>query len=329
MLRLLCFCRSALVDALACSVSPAVVQHDPANITPDTLSDTYRKVLAEIVRYLNLEKILPCYKLTVTVSCLKAIRVLQKNGHLPPKSSIFMNYAAYPVFIDVRLSAIDQLIDFLPHDGGVTELNFLLNLAETDPMPRVRYEVLRRLALNKPFKMGEGHKLDNEPLVERLWAMMNSNNSFDSRIRGGVMDLYYALYGRRRPSCIPASSSEPVVLHTPSHPSTAVHRTPNNLHHSTPIHHHHHHSSSSHHHSSNTGSNKSHHSRPPLITPQRLHSLLPPPGHKVGFQHQPALVSLAPDDPSNIVTLTDDGTPADRHRPSPPVGCPTNITFYA
>ena len=206
--------RAALVDALAASVSPAVVQHDPANITPDTLSDSYRKVLSEIVRYLNLEKILPCYKLSVTVSCLKAIRVLQKNGHLPPKSSIFMNYATYPVFIDVRISAIDQLIDFLPSSGGISELNFLLNLAECDPMPRIRYEVLRRLSLNKPFKMGEGHKLDTEYLVERLWAFMNSHNAFDSRIRGAAMDLYYALYGRRRPSCIPASSSDPVILHT-------------------------------------------------------------------------------------------------------------------
>lgn len=62
-----------------------------------------RKIISvsfnQIVRYLNLEKMLPCYKYTVTVSCLRALRVLQKNGHLPPKSDIFKAYAAYPQYI--------------------------------------------------------------------------------------------------------------------------------------------------------------------------------------------------------------------------------------
>ncbi len=47
------------------------------------------------IRYLNLEKLLPSYKYTVTKSCLKAIRRLQKLGHLPSKAGIFKDYAGY------------------------------------------------------------------------------------------------------------------------------------------------------------------------------------------------------------------------------------------
>ncbi|KAK3885001.1 hypothetical protein Pcinc_010743 [Petrolisthes cinctipes] len=202
--------RAALVDALAASVSVAPVQHDPATITSDTLTEDVRRILCEVTRYLNLEKMLPCYKYTVTVSCLKAIRVLQKNGHIPPKSDIFKAYATYPQFIDVRVAAVEQLVDFLPHHGTREDLDFLLTLAETDPVPRVRFLTLVALAQHPPFLMGQSHRLDNEHLVERLWTFMNSGQACDSRVRSAVMDLYYALYGRRRPSCIPAS--EPALV---------------------------------------------------------------------------------------------------------------------
>jgi len=52
-------------------------------ITAESLSSDTKLVLEEITRCLNLEKLLPCYKFTVSVACLKAIRKLQKFGHLP------------------------------------------------------------------------------------------------------------------------------------------------------------------------------------------------------------------------------------------------------
>ena len=70
---------------------------------------------------------------------------------------------------DVRLAAIDQLIDLLPNDGTEDELNFLLTLAETDPVPLIKYEVLERMSLHPPFQMGQSHTLDTEQLVHRLW----------------------------------------------------------------------------------------------------------------------------------------------------------------
>ncbi|XP_042243204.1 transcription initiation factor TFIID subunit 2-like isoform X2 [Homarus americanus] len=211
--------RASLVDALAAAISSAPVQHDPATITSDTLSEDIRRVLCEITRYLNLEKLLPCYKYTVTVSCLHAIRVLQRNGHLPPKSDIFKSYAAYPHYIDVRVAAVEQIVDFLAHDGSREDIDFLLSLAESDPVPRIRYMTLLSLAKNPPFKMGQSHKLDTEHFVERLWNIMNSGQPCDSRVRCAVMDLYYALYGRRRPACIPASEPALVLnLRKPPHP---------------------------------------------------------------------------------------------------------------
>lgn len=211
--------RAALVDALAASISAAPVQHDPATITSDTLTENTRRILTEVTRYLNLEKLLPCYKYTVTASCLHAIRVLQKYGHLPTKSDIFKAYAAYPQYIDVRVAAVEQLVDMLANDGQREDMDFLLTLAETDPVPRVRYLTLVTMARNPPFIMGQSHKLDNEHLVERLWNLMNSGQACDSRVRCAVMDLYYALYGRRRPACIPASEPALVLnLRKPPHP---------------------------------------------------------------------------------------------------------------
>ncbi|KAJ8890500.1 hypothetical protein PR048_010009 [Dryococelus australis] len=70
-----------------------------AAITAESLSADTKCVLEEVTRCLNLEKLLPCYKYTVTVTCLKAIRKLQKFGHLPSNPSLFKSYAAYGQFI--------------------------------------------------------------------------------------------------------------------------------------------------------------------------------------------------------------------------------------
>ncbi len=64
-------------------------------VTAESLSPDTKLVLEEISRYLNLEKLLPSYKFTVTCSCLRAIRRLQKTGHLPSSSVLFKDYAAY------------------------------------------------------------------------------------------------------------------------------------------------------------------------------------------------------------------------------------------
>jgi len=45
-------------------------------------------------------------------SCLKAIRRLQRFGHLPSDASVFKSYAVDGNFSDVRLAALEALVDF-------------------------------------------------------------------------------------------------------------------------------------------------------------------------------------------------------------------------
>ena len=45
-------------------------------------------------------------------SCLKAIRQLQKNGHIPSDPSLFKSYAEYGHFVDVRVAALEAVIDY-------------------------------------------------------------------------------------------------------------------------------------------------------------------------------------------------------------------------
>ena len=64
-------------------------------IRAEDLSSDTKLILEEVTRFLNMDKLLPSYKFVVTNACLKAIRRLQKTGHLPSKPVIFRDYAAF------------------------------------------------------------------------------------------------------------------------------------------------------------------------------------------------------------------------------------------
>ena len=95
----------------------------------DYVGCVLQAILQEIVQGLNIEKVLPSYKYSITsrsatllcsrytqcmltvcvlvwYSCLAGLRILQKNGHLPTDSSLFREYARYYVYmyIIVRIS---------------------------------------------------------------------------------------------------------------------------------------------------------------------------------------------------------------------------------
>ena len=70
-------------------------------------------VVEEIVRILNMEKLLPSYRFTVTVSCLRALRQLQRYAHLPSDATLFRQYAQYGLFRDVRVASLDCLVDLI------------------------------------------------------------------------------------------------------------------------------------------------------------------------------------------------------------------------
>ncbi|XP_017782255.1 PREDICTED: transcription initiation factor TFIID subunit 2 [Nicrophorus vespilloides] len=196
--------RACLVEALGCTVTP-VVALQKGNITFESLSTDTKLVLEEITRILNLEKSLPCYKYTVTVACLKAIRKLQKFGHLPSSPTLFKSYAAYGLFIDVRLAALECLVDFVRVDGKWQDLQNILDLVENDPDPGLRHKLVKLLIMNPPFDRAHRHRLDVPDLVDRIWMNINGMLSHDTRLRCDLVDLYYKLYGSRRPFCVPVA----------------------------------------------------------------------------------------------------------------------------
>ncbi|XP_053395431.1 transcription initiation factor TFIID subunit 2-like isoform X2 [Mercenaria mercenaria] len=195
--------RAALVDALAATVTPAVttVTITGQSVNSDLSADT-KAILDEITRCLNLEKLLSCYRHTVTVSCIRAIRVLQKFGHLPSDPGIFRSYAQHGVFRDVRLVAIESLVDFIKTDVNVSELYWLLEVVEKDPDKHVSYETIQMLSNNPPFRRGEDSLLNTEALVNRLWKLINCTLAHDAKLRCGVAEFYFVMFGRYRPACL-------------------------------------------------------------------------------------------------------------------------------
>jgi transcription initiation factor TFIID subunit 2 len=73
---------------------------------------------------------------------------------------------------DVRLAALEALVDFTKVDGRWPDLEFLLDIAENDPEPAVRHQLIRMLVENPPFERSHKHRLDKEELAERLWNLI-------------------------------------------------------------------------------------------------------------------------------------------------------------
>ncbi|XP_041483978.1 transcription initiation factor TFIID subunit 2-like [Lytechinus variegatus] len=195
-----CYYRASLIDALSNTITPAVAM---VNTSVENLSPETKMVLEEVTRCLNLEKLLPCYQHTVTISCLRNIRLLQKNSHLPSEPTLFQTYAQYGHFTKVRLAALEALVDYVKVEASADIFSWLLDIVEQDPVPVIKHKLLRMLIANPPFKYKEQSNLSTEELIERLWAYMNSGTSHDARLRCDVVDFFYTLYGKTRPACLP------------------------------------------------------------------------------------------------------------------------------
>ena len=63
-------------------------------------------------------------------SCLRAIRELQKNGHIPSDPSLFKSYAEYGHFVDVRVAALEALVDYTRGKLFTLIENSPLNMAD-------------------------------------------------------------------------------------------------------------------------------------------------------------------------------------------------------
>jgi len=163
------------------------------DITADSLSGDSKLILEEITQHLNLEKRLQTYKYPITITCLKAIRKLQKFGHLPNNPNIFRSYSSYGNFIGlnligvfiintcfntffflgVRLCALEALVDFTCLDGRWDDLKYLIDIADSDPDPKVRNELVRMLCKNPPFTPKKPNsRLNNDYLSHHLWKLI-------------------------------------------------------------------------------------------------------------------------------------------------------------
>lgn len=192
-----CYYKANLVDALANTVTQAMTTVSVTWNKPsaDLLTSDTKEILEEIVKCLNMEKIISSYKFSVTVSCLRALRRLQSFGHLPCDPSLFKSYAVEGNFIDVRLAALAALIDYAAVSASSEILDWLLDLVVNDVDPFLRFKIVQMFVENPPFKTPDS-PLNTESLKERLWDLMNSGLSHDCRLRCAVVDLYKVLYSK-------------------------------------------------------------------------------------------------------------------------------------
>jgi len=203
--------RSSLVASLSNTVSPAVAVSTEQGFTSESLTSDIRVIVDELTRFLNLEKHLPSYRYTITVSCLQAIRILQRNGHLPVDAKLFKSYAVYGFFHDVRLAAVECLVDLIKSNSCVEELLWLVDLAFNDLVPEIKLAILNALVRNPPFEQDAKSPLNNIELVENLWNFINIESFYDPRLRCEAVDLYFKLFGKKRPHCLPAPQLGVVV----------------------------------------------------------------------------------------------------------------------
>ena len=78
------------------------------------------------------------------------------------------------------MAALEALVEVVKADSRMPDWEFLLDIIENDPEPRVRHELLTLLAITPPFERGRGSRLDTIPVMERLWKLMKY---FDVKIR--------------------------------------------------------------------------------------------------------------------------------------------------
>ena len=77
--------------------------------------------------------------------------------------------------MDIRLTALECLVDYVRVEGRERDVDHLFALVERDPVPFVRHKLLRMLVDNPPFDKNKANTNDTHALVERLWKLMNSD----------------------------------------------------------------------------------------------------------------------------------------------------------
>ena len=124
-----CYWKAKLIESLASTLSRGV------QVQKLAVADAQPKaVISEVTRLMNLEWLLPTYKHVTFIAALHAVRKLQEKQHIPSNSTIFIRFSKEGNFSDVRIAAIQLLIDFIKHEksAGMKELEYLINIVKND-----------------------------------------------------------------------------------------------------------------------------------------------------------------------------------------------------
>lgn len=90
------------------------------------------------------------------------------GGYLSNSVTFYRTFGS----LDVRVAALEALVEVLRAESRMEDWEFLLDLIENDPEPRVRHQLLLMLAKHPPFERGRGNRLDTIPVMDRLWKLM-------------------------------------------------------------------------------------------------------------------------------------------------------------
>lgn len=71
---------------------------------------------------------------------------------------------------DVRVAALECLVDFVRADGRWNDLQDILDILESDPDPGLRHKLAELIIRNPPFRRAHRERLDIPELVERIWT---------------------------------------------------------------------------------------------------------------------------------------------------------------
>uniref|UniRef100_A0A1I8IXC2 Transcription initiation factor TFIID 150 kDa subunit n=1 Tax=Macrostomum lignano TaxID=282301 RepID=A0A1I8IXC2_9PLAT len=177
--------RAALIESLFRTVSPA------ATVTTENflakLPKPIAALLEEVMRHMNLEKLMPSYRMVVTVKCLRVAPATSR------RISAYSKATRLPAnYIDVRLAAMEAVVNHIKCAKDALRWPGCWTLQCATRLRR---------PLFPPFLRRKRGQLDTPELVERLWRLLNTELSADCRLRCSVASLYHLLYGRHRPKC--------------------------------------------------------------------------------------------------------------------------------
>lgn len=88
-----------------------------------------------------------------------------------------LTFTSLHKFSEVRLCALEALVDYTVVDGKWSDFEYLLDTVEEDPDPGVRLALIRMLCQNPPFQRPSNKQLIEigkarwQELVHRLWKL--------------------------------------------------------------------------------------------------------------------------------------------------------------